>query len=281
MRLSADGKSLLAGHYDLETRLWDLTTGQVRVTLPREKSGMSAGWGKDGRALVGRLGNAETTFYWHDPVTGKEEKAFRVPRAIHNAALTPDAATLVLLTTDGNAYLWDPVKGVELHALIRPREADSHYVLGLSADSKRVALSGTVRDVRSGDLVRSLTPGQATTVNGVAFSPDGKTVATVSYQKMHLYETETDRPPRVIEFPWVDGSSTGCGVVFHPDGKHLAIAERDSVALYDLVTAKVVHRWTGQRGIVRQIAFTADGKRLLSGGSDGTVLVWDVPNVGK
>jgi WD40 repeat protein len=278
LRLSPDGKLLLLGHDNLEVRVWDLATGQSRDTVPPEKGGVVAGWGKDGRFLMARPSGFTAAFSWHDPATGKEEKAFQIPQSIHTLALTPDAAALaVLTTTNGNLCLWDAVKGVELHALDRPKEGDSYDGLNLSPDGKLLATAGAVRDVRSGVLVRFLTPGHGTTVNGVAFSPDSKTVATVSSRAVRLYETETTRPPQTIELPSEGSARTGYGVAFHPDGKRLAVAEREGVALFDLATSKLVHRWKGQRGIIRQLTFTPDGKRLITGGSDATVLVWDVP----
>jgi WD40 repeat protein len=282
MVLSPDGKSLLVGHDYLGNRVWDLTTGQLRATLSDEKAGVPAGWGKDGRILIGRPGSFEATFYWHDIVTGKEEKAFRAPYSIHTLALVGERPTLVILTTNnGNLALWDAVRGVEVAAPERIPGTEAYYGLAMSADGKRLATSGVVRDVPSGKVVRLLKPGHGTTVYGVAFSPDGKTVATVSYSEVLLYETEGDRPPKKIELPEGDGWSTGYGVAFHPDGKHLAVANRDNVALHELDSGKVVRRWEGHRGPVRQLAFIPDGRRLITAGSEGAILVWDATPPGK
>ena len=57
------------------------------------------------------------------------------------------------------------------------------------------------------------------------------------------------------------------------------MGERDGVALLDVATGAVVRRWTGHRGNVHALAFTPDGRRLISGGADASVLVWDVAAV--
>ena len=51
---------------------------------------------------------------------------------------------------------------------------------------------------------------------------------------------------------------------------------RDGVALHDVATGRVVKRWGGHRGLVRALAFAPDGRRLVSGGVDASLLVWDV-----
>src|SRR5262249_32268194 len=42
------------------------------------------------------------------------------------------------------------------------------------------------------------------------------------------------------------------------------------------ITGKELRRLDGHRGLVRSVAFSGDGNRLASGGSDATILVWDV-----
>jgi WD40 repeat protein len=68
-------------------------------------------------------------------------------------------------------------------------------------------------------------------------------------------------------------------VAYHPEGKLIAVGERDGVAIHDATTGKVVHRFVGHRGIVRRLAFTPDGHHLVSGGNDGSLLVWDMSGV--
>lgn len=70
--------------------------------------------------------------------------------------------------------------------------------------------------------------------------------------------------------------------IFSPDGLLLATGDRKdhAVVLHHTSTGKVVHRLTGHTKPVLQLAFTSDGKTLVSGSEDRTVRVWD-PAAGK
>jgi WD40 repeat protein len=46
--------------------------------------------------------------------------------------------------------------------------------------------------------------------------------------------------------------------------------------MWDVVTGKELARLEGHRGTVTSLAWSADGKTLVSGSNDGTALAWDV-----
>jgi WD40 repeat protein len=51
---------------------------------------------------------------------------------------------------------------------------------------------------------------------------------------------------------------------------------KNAVALWDLGSGKEITRFTGHRGDIASLAFSADGARLVSGSQDTTALVWDL-----
>jgi hypothetical protein len=66
-------------------------------------------------------------------------------------------------------------------------------------------------------------------------------------------------------------------LAFSPDGRYLAMAqETPAIHLWDVLAGGEVGRLEGHEGGVVSLLFSGDGKHLFSGGSDTTVLSWDL-----
>ncbi|MFE0646989.1 trypsin-like peptidase domain-containing protein [Streptomyces sp. NPDC059534] len=158
--------------------------------------------------------------------------------------------------------------------------------------------------------------GHTDTVRTVAFSPDGKTLATVGDDRtMRLWDVATGKA-RIIreehtnevysaafspdgrtlatgdaddtlrlwntatgESRAIRGEGAGAvaAVAFSPDGHTLATGGGDAmVRLRDAKTGELLATLPGHTGVVYSIAFSPDGKTLVSGSGDLTALMWDV-----
>ncbi|MFE5586400.1 protein kinase [Kitasatospora sp. NPDC056531] len=150
-------------------------------------------------------------------------------------------------------------------------------------------------------------------VRSVAFSPDGKTLATGSISSLQLWDVATGKniatgDPVDAFFVSVafspDGKTVALGggllqlwdvatgkniatlgpadhsvwtVAFSPDGKTLATTMGDhTVWLWDAATRKNTAILTGHTNRVYGVAFSPDGKTLATGSWDKTARLWDV-----
>jgi WD40 repeat protein len=130
---------------------------------------------------------------------------------------------------------------------------------------------------------RAILKGHSGMVYSVAFSPDGKTLASVSNdQTIKLWDLATNKERATFQgHTKADRESSEAvypvmSVAFSPDGKTLAAASDDmTVKVWDVATAK---RSTlqGHTHAVYSVAFTPDGKTLASASGDKTVRLWDL-----
>jgi WD40 repeat protein len=65
-------------------------------------------------------------------------------------------------------------------------------------------------------------------------------------------------------------------MAFAADSRSFAVASPGEIGIFETATGQERYRIKGPRARVESLAFLPDGRRLASGLSDSTVLIWDL-----
>ncbi|MCI4664975.1 MAG: TIR domain-containing protein, partial [Neomegalonema sp.] len=281
---SPNGTRVLTRSDDETARLWDARTGKaLKVFSGRKDLVRSIAFSSDGTRILAVLHDG-TVQLW-DAATGTAQAVLSGHTGdVNSVAFSPDGTRILTGSGDRTARLWDAMSGKVL-VVLSGHSNDVSFV-AFSPDGTRIltgSADATARlwDAKSGKQLMVLS-GVTSSAKFIAFSPDGTRILTVLHGgTVRLWDAKSGKVLAVFSGHTVDVSS----VAFSPDGRRILTGSGSSDLRAGDNTArlwsvdgegkvKALAVFSGHSDDVTSVAFSPDGRRILTSSRDGTARLW-------
>jgi len=283
--VSPDGKQLATAGFDSTVKLWEIATGKNTATLSGHTGPVyCVAYRPDGKALASSSQD-KTIRFWNlgDNKTTQEIKTHT--DIVDQIAFSPDGKYLASGSADKTVRLWNAADGKEVKNL--GAHGGAVYSVAFSADSKYLVSAGSgdnlikIWDVAGLKEFKTIKGEQAFT--GVTFSPDGKNVIAIGFDRLiRFFDVTSGKEVKKIKVEREEVRKDGTkgpvdydvfGIAWSRDGKTLATIGYDgTVSVWDINAGKATFTYRIMSpGYC--ITFTADGKGVITGHNNQTAVV--------
>jgi WD40 repeat protein len=306
LAVSPDGRTAVSSAYgDRLVRVWDLATGREVRQLEGLKTGSDEVTISPNGRLVAACDHGGGIHLW-DAATGRPVELQGAASRTGMLRFTPDGRALACAEYNGRGPTpvrrWDPESGRQLPDAGSPAPFGLGALLAapdgriLGVESTRLqfmmvapAMPGMpiqpaanpqpiqVWDVKAGRLLHQLL-GHTRELRTATISTDGRVLATRSGDgSVRLWELASGQERARFEGAGYYMTCTQM-LALSPDGRTVAAPDQTGkdVHLWDAPTGQHLTTLKGHAEPMIAMEFTPDGRRLVTGGNDTTVLVWDV-----
>ena len=172
--------------------------------------------------------------------------------------------------------------GAQIRLSIRRAGRERRLAAVLGAEPVKAAAN-------SDPLLMLDTGGHMALIKDIAFTPDGTQLVSASDDKViRVWDLASGKTVRTIRGESAPGDAGKIyAMALSPDGKWLAAGgwlrhpteqskERHAIRLYDFASGRLVALLKGHENVVSGLAFSPDGRHLISGSFDKTAILWDV-----
>jgi WD40 repeat protein len=254
----ADAAGILRGHGD-----------DVRGTAFVRGGRAIVSAGRDGRLLLWDVATHRRIGRPFEAIPGRR-------RSFTRPAVSADGKTLAVGADDGTIGLWD-VASQRRRGTLPTRGHHGVLTVAFSPDGTTLASAGNEHRIRLWDVARRSALGALPRVPDVstlqvAFSPDGRTLASVG-TRYAVRRWDVGRR-KAIGKPFAGAAHRHrTSLAFSPDGRTLAVGG-DETVLWNLRSGSKLRIRKSARE--SEVAFSADGQRMVEASSDGRIRLWDL-----
>ena len=281
---SPGGQILASGSLDGTVILWRVSDGKLMHSLMKNAGSVkSVAFSPDGQVLAS--GSSDGALQLWRVSDGQPMHFMKNGSSVNSVAFSPDSQVLIYGSSDGTVGLWRVNDGVPLNSYSFGGDRD--IILSVAVSPEAVSpedkamviarFSGRIGLRRISDFTPLITleevPGA---VYSVAFSPDGRTIASGSDNgKTRLWRVSDGELLNTLGAS--RGSNNIYSVAFSPNGRTMASGTSAStIRLWDVADGRLLQTLGGHASAVNSVAFSPDGRMLASGSSDDTIRLWRV-----
>ncbi len=304
LAFSPDGKTLATGNDEGKVRLWNVADRKPGATFTQRDSVGNDGFANrdvafspDGKLLAATNMTGWLTMW--DVAKRRQTRFLQGVDSGEKVAFSPDGKLFATGSGPGSVDLWDTNSHKDEILAYYDQEAKVTGV-AFSPDGRTLASAGDDSDsnltpkhsVRLWDVAHrdpepygqgdprvTISPAQG--VLSLAFSPDGKTLATGSYDgEVRLWDAKTGHQRATLSDSLIP--SEVHHLAFSPDGKTLATPSEYGLLLWNVATRKpraiLSTSAEGTANVIQDVAFSKDG-RLIAGNDSKhrRVYLWKNP----